>query len=313
MKTFSCLLLLLILFSGCNPRAYDIDACVTFEPPEAYIQSLPSSFEPLTPAELETDWGRELHIANQFGPDLDLYRAITGYKRALILIPKSQEERKNQIEYHILYSYFLAGKYQEVVDHFEKSQLAQVPQDFPAYRDMLVIIYFSYDKTGHPYRRDAILRFIHEYDQQLAEDLEMSLHISNGDLCAVMNQEHRFAQGYQDHFCHYQQNRLSVRKAQIFNAILPGAGYLYTGQRRTAITAFLLNAAFITATYELFHNGYPAAGVIVGSLEFGWYFGGINGAGLSAKYYNDQAYNCYAKEAMLDQRLFPILMLQRAF
>jgi len=313
MKSLLALLLLLFTFAGCNPRAYDIDACVTIEPTEDYIQSLPSSFNPLTPDELQTDWGRELHIANQFGPELDLYRAITGYKRALILIPEGQDERKNQIEYDILYSYFIAGKFQDAIHYFEKSRLAQVPQDFPAYRDMLVILYFSYDKVCNPYRRDAILRVIKSYDGQLAEDVEMSRAIGAGDLCGIFNQNHRFSEGYKKVFCQYHDKRLSVRKAQIYNAVIPGAGYLYTGQTRTAITAFLLNAAFITATYELFHNGYPAAGAIVASLEFGWYFGGINGAGLSAKYYNDQVYNCYAKEAMLDQQLFPVLMLQKAF
>ena len=306
-------LLLLLTLTGCNPRAYDIDACVTIDPTEDYIQSLPSSFEPLTSEEQETPWGRELLIANQFGPELDLYRAITGYKRALFLIPEGQEERKNQIEYDILYSYFIAGRYEEVVSHFEKSRLAHVPQNFPAYRDMLVIIYFSYDKTCNPYRRDAILHVITDYDSQLAEDLSMSRLIGKGDICGIQNLEHRLAEGYQDIFCKYQSRKLSVRKAQIYNALIPGAGYFYTGQTRTGITAFLLNAAFITATYELFHNGYPAAGAIVASLEFGWYFGGINGAGLSAKYYNDQLYNCYAKEVMLDQHLFPILMLQKAF
>jgi len=313
MKRIPCLFLLLLMLSGCNPRAYDIDACVTVETTEEYIQSLPSFFAPLTPEEQKTPWGRELYIANQFGPELDLYRAITGFKRALFLIPEEEVERRHQIEYDIFYSYFLAEKYCDAVSHFEHSQLAYVPQNFPAYRDMLVMLYVSYDRAGNPYRRDAILQVIAEYDPELAEDLQMSRSISTGDLCGALNCDHRFTEGYQAVFCQYEQEKLSVKKAQFYNAVLPGAGYLYTGQTRTALTAFILNAAFITATYELFHNGYPAAGAIVASLEFGWYFGGINGAGLSAKYYNDQLYNCYAKEIMLDQNLFPILMLQRAF
>ncbi len=313
MKQFVSFIVILWCACGCNPVAYDIDPSVTLEPTEGYIKSLPSSFPPLSSEEAATDWGRELLIANHFGPELDLYRAITGYKRALILIPQNDAERKHQIEYDILYSYFIAGKYHEAVTHFERSGLANVPSDFPAYRDMLVIIYFSYDRVGNPYRRDAILRFIIDYDRLLAEDLEVSRCIQEGDLCALYQVEHRYAEGYKKIFCQYQSQTLSVGKARLFNALLPGAGYFYTGQTRTALTAFLLNAAFITATYELFQNGYPAAGAIVASLEFGWYFGGINGAGLAAKYYNDRVYDCYAKEVMLDQNLFPLLMLQRAF
>lgn len=90
-------------------------------------------------------------------------------------------------------------------------------------------------------------------------------------------------------------------------------GYLYTGQKKTALTSFLLNGLFLAATVELFRNGYPVAGVLTASLEFGWYFGGINGAGLSAKYYNDQLYSSCMQEAMLTENLFPVFLLQKSF
>lgn len=305
-------LLLTTICIGCNPCAYKIDPCLSHELSEQEIQNFPSSFEPLSSEERQTEWGRELLIADQFGHELDLYRAITGYKRALVLIPKDHP-RRSQIEYDILYSYYIAGKYCEAIKAFEESSLPRISNDFPAFRDLLIILFFSYNKTNNPYRRDAILNLIRNLHPELAQDLDMSVAITTGNLNEVYTLEHRYKEGYRNHFCNFERQKLSVKKAQVFNALLPGAGYLYTGQKRTALTAFILNAAFITAAYELFNNGYPAAGVIVSSLEFGWYFGGINGAGLSAKYYNDQIYNCYAKEAMEDQRLFPALMLQKAF
>ena len=40
------------------------------------------------------------------------------------------------------------------------------------------------------------------------------------------------------------------------------------------------------------------AGIFTASLEAGWYLGGINGAGLSAKIYNDRLYSELGKEAL---------------
>ncbi len=307
--------LIFLIFVGCNPGTYQIEPKVEYIPPDHYIKSLPSAFEPLSSEDKETDWGRELLIADHFAPDLDLYRAITGYKRALILIPQGRLERRHQIEFDILLCYYFGSKYLEVIDTFEKGTLATVSRDFPPFRDLLIILYDSYGKTCNLWRQQTILKLIQEYDANLSSDLELSTALISADFCQFENfsSQHFRGEALKQRMQGFYQNKLSIRKAQLLNALLPGAGYYYTGQTRTAITAFILNAAFIAATYELFHNGYPAVGAITASLEFGWYFGGINGAGLSAKYYNEQLYNCYAKDFMLDHYLFPVLMINRSF
>ena len=45
----------------------------------------------------------------------------------------------------------------------------------------------------------------------------------------------------------------------------------------------------------------------------GWYFGGINGAGLAAQEYNERVYERLARDTMIENKLFPILMLEKAF
>lgn len=79
------------------------------------------------------------------------------------------------------------------------------------------------------------------------------------------------------------------------------------------MTSFIINALFAAATYQLIDRGYVAAGIIVGSLEMGWYIGGINGAGLEAKEYNQSLYNTCAKEVMIRNQLFPVLMFETTF
>lgn len=111
----------------------------------------------------------------------------------------------------------------------------------------------------------------------------------------------------------YDAKKKSPCKAQFANGILPGAGYLYVGQKQAALTSFLLNGLFIYAAVYFYTNGNVAAGVITTSFEMGWYFGGIYGAGEAAKYYNERLYERQAYPALSYNKLFPVLMLKYGF
>jgi len=104
----------------------------------------------------------------------------------------------------------------------------------------------------------------------------------------------------------------SVGTASLLSALIPGAGYAYVGQRQAALTAFVLNALFIAATWQFFQHGYIAAGVFTASLELGWYAGNIYGAGEAAHEYNARLWERLANPA-LEQGLYPALMLRWGF
>lgn len=111
----------------------------------------------------------------------------------------------------------------------------------------------------------------------------------------------------------YQKTKKSVLAAEVLNALLPGAGYFYVGQKQSAFTAFAINSLFIgTAAYFFKEKNIPAA-LLTLSFESGWYFGGILGAGEAAKTYNERLYEHHANPVMEEQRLFPILQLQYGF
>jgi TolA-binding protein len=80
----------------------------------------------------------------------------------------------------------------------------------------------------------------------------------------------------------------STRTAGILAGILPGAGHLYLGKPRHAITAFLLNGLFISGTVFAFLEGLEATGLILLYFETGWYLGNINSAVEGANDYNLQ-------------------------
>jgi TolA-binding protein len=80
----------------------------------------------------------------------------------------------------------------------------------------------------------------------------------------------------------------SPRVAGILAGILPGAGHLYLGKPRHAITAFLLNGLFITGAVYAILEGLEATAAILLFFETGWYLGNINSAVSGAREINLQ-------------------------
>ena len=101
--------------------------------------------------------------------------------------------------------------------------------------------------------------------------------------------------------------------AGFLNAVVPGLGYLYIGQKQSALTAFCLNSLFISTAGYFFYKGNIPAAVITLSFETGWYFGGILGAKEGATLYNERLFETKAHYEMRDHNLFPILMLRHGF
>lgn len=303
-----------LLIGGCHPHSEMLQPKIIYAPPQRLVDSLQSPFEPLTKEELSQDWGREMGVGIAFAKEMDLYRAITCFKTALFLIP-CENPRYLQIEYYILECYYFGRKYREVIDTFENGKLFNVPFDFPAFHDLVIILFDSYLQIDQPEKAYRILCMISSIDEATAKDLVLEATINEGKLCAIeeLSESHPKREEVCFFLEEYKLNTKSVRKAQILNAILPGAGYYYVGQKKSALTSFCINALFAAAAYEFFNRGYIAAGIITTSFEMGWYFGGINGAGLAAKEYNQQLYESFGKELLIQNRLFPVLMLQKSF
>lgn len=254
-----------------------------------------------------------MKIALVFAEERDFYRAITGFKRALILLPQDNLYRKLELEYDIVLSYYLAEKYDDALTAFENSCLkSHISATFPALHDLLVILYDSCKKSCDSEKSASILCWIEKIYPQTACRLKIAEAVETGHL-----KEAGSLPGAPPYFCNlyncYTKDLKSKRAAETLNAILPGAGYWYVGQKNTAITAIIVNALFIAAAYQFFHRGYNAAGIITASLEGGWYMGGIYGGGRAAAEYNEHKYEEYGKKALDESGLYPVLMLNYIF
>ena len=307
-------LLALLFLASCYRVPDQLDLRLSYQLQDQYFQRLTSSFPPLTEEERGTDWGKEYIIARAFASELDLYRAVSTFKRAQILI-FSAPERQLEIQYDILLCFFLGKRYDEAVEALEQSDLAHVDKTFPAYRDLLLVLYESYRELKREENQAKIVELLEKSFPDTSEELRVSLAIREGDLPTI----NAFASGFQspsylDNLVDcYATQKKSVARAQWLNALMPGAGYLYIGQRKSALTAFLLNGLFITAAVQLFLNDHLAAGIVTTGFEAGWYFGGIYGAGEEAKYYNERLYEKAASVVLNEHKLFPVLMLNHAF
>jgi tetratricopeptide (TPR) repeat protein len=308
-------LLFLIVAASCYRVPDRIDPCVNYQLQDLHFQKLHSAFPIFTLEERRSDWGKEYMIAQVFAEQLDLYRAVSTFKRAEILLPPQETARKLEIQYDILLCFFLGKKYDEAIEAFEHGELSHVDKSFPAYTDLLLILYECYGEMDNVEKQTRILELMASSYPETAEKVKLSRAIRGGDLSQVAS----FSEGFNgpcyldDLLGNYWQCKKSVAAAQALNAFIPGAGYLYIGQKKSAFTALVLNGLFITAACQFFLHGHVAAGIITTSFEAGWYFGGIYGAGEEAKYYNERLYERNASTTLNEHKLFPVLMMEHAF
>lgn len=309
-------IVLLISLTACQRCSDELDPVIRYDPPKAYIDHLPPALFPeLTEMDLRQTWGKEFYIGQVFAREYDFYRAITAFKRALILIPDEKIERRLQIEYEVVLCYYLANKYAEAIEAFESGRLFQITHEFPAFHEVSLILFDCYEKTQQPEKACAILNLINQVNPEEAQTLELGTALSHADFKAIQQLSFGLPSesAVQDFVCDFKKNSKSMQRAQFLNAVLPGAGYLYIGQSKSALTSFLLNGLFIAAAYQFFHRGDIAAGIITTSFELGWYLGGINGVGIEARQYNRYLYQTKAEQLMIKEGLFPVLLFQAAF
>jgi tetratricopeptide (TPR) repeat protein len=303
-------LFLCIVLCSCTKINDTVEHKLSQKVEKTYFDNLSTPFSELSQQERDSDWGKEYRIAKKFGEEFDLYRSVSTFKRAAALIDPN-EERALEITYYTVLSYYLGKRYQEAIDVFESSELSHVDESFAAFHDLLVVLYDAYLHTNEDKKQECIATILHKKFPHTHTNLITGTSLMHADLESLQALTHpsQPAQLYDE----FQKNKKSIRLAQGLNAVLPGAGYFYVGQKTSAMTAVFLNGLFISACYYFFSKGNLAAGLITASFEMGWYFGGIHGAGESAKYYNERLYHRQATSLLTEHQLFPILQLKYGF
>jgi tetratricopeptide (TPR) repeat protein len=95
-----------------------------------------------------------------------------------------------------------------------------------------------------------------------------------------------------------QVRRKSPVMAGALAALIPGAGHLYTGQKKQALFSFITNALLVFGTYEAFDKEVYTAGGFLSLFSLNYYSGNIFGAITSAHKYNRREKDERLRQAM---------------
>lgn len=276
--------------------------------------SYPQSLTKLSQEEINTDWAKEYRIGLFFAKAQDYQNAITTFKRALILSSENSS-RRIEIEYAILLSYYLDHQYREGIQFFETHSLLYATPSFKAYHDLMIILSHCYEITKEHKKADLILKRIEEISNIEAMQMKLTGAIIRRDIGAIEKASEKTP--YQNLIKTLTENFLKKKKseklAKWMNVFVPGLGYFYLGQKKTALTSFLINVLLIGGAVQLFVNHYYTLGSLTALLEIGWYAGGIFGAKHSTYLYNETLFTNYAEKIFYHESLSPESKLQYEF
>jgi len=303
----------LVIVTGCVHVPTQRPVPITTAHFPSDIARLPSPPPELTNEEKDSDWGIEYRIGKGFAREGDFYRALTCFHRARHLLSEAENaKRRANIVHAILLTYSLGNKHQEAVSLWEQERhhLEYVNQQL--IDDYVKILFECYTCIGNKLEANYLLESVPSDSplqcrlplyQAVAANDEKELLSLQGKAVKVGEQEDQTAQAITTW---YSRERKNPTTARTLNALLPGAGYCYVRQYKTAVTSLAINALFITAAVQLFAAKQQAAAIIAGSFEIGWYLGGVTGAGIAAELYNQRLREHVGKPFLEQYKLFPL-------
>jgi len=242
----------------------------------------------------------QLKIADAFMEESEYYRAVTEYKKFLILFPES--EKADYASFEIGMAYFKGEEYGAAARSF-----LAVHQKYPESGYAVQAVYLegsSQWKLKNYDRARVVLESLSEQHPE-SEYAPRSLVVS----CLVALDENkaevshqalkRFLDRYPGHPGEERVKEATVQLdryqelpekspvlAGIMSAILPGSGYIYAEHYGDGITAFIINGLFIAGTVTAINQENYALAGIVGGIGAPFYLGNIYGSANAAKKWN---------------------------
>jgi len=242
----------------------------------------------------------QLKIADAFMEEGEYYRAVTEYKRFLILFPNSEKanyatfriglahfkgeefgtatlsfsilrQKYPGSEYAVEASYLKGVSYWKLKNYIKAQETLETlvdehPTSEYAPRALLVICLAALDDDRPGPSRRALERVLDRYQQYPNREIVK-------EAAALIDR-------YREH------PQKSPVLAGILSALLPGSGYVYAERYGDGLTAFLINGLFIAGTVTAFHHENYAVGTIVGGVGLPFYLGNIYGSANAAKKWN---------------------------
>ncbi len=242
----------------------------------------------------------QLKIADTFMEETEYYRAVTEYKKYLILFPAS--DKCDYARFRIGTAYYNGEEYESAAKAFAQLRQSGSGESYSAgsfYFEAL-----SYWKLKR--LTEAMLTFrelaaTHPHSEfaPLALAASSLVALEKGDIAGSRADMTLFIERYPEHpgwghvlearsmlWDHESLPRKSSVLAAVLSAILPGSGYVYAGHSRDGITAFLINGLAAAGAATGFYQGNLAVSGIVAGVGLPFYLGNIYGSANAAKKWN---------------------------
>ncbi len=261
----------------------------------------------------------QLKIADAFMEEGEYYRAVTEYKKFLILFPDSGKADYASFEIGMAYfkgeeygaaarsflavrekypesryavqAGYLEGMSQWKMKNYDRARVAleslleQHPDSEYAPRSLAAICLAALDENKAEVCRQALMRFLDRYPGHPGEE-------NVREAAALIDRYQELPEK-------------SPVLAGVMSAILPGSGYIYAEHYGDGITAFLINGLFIAGTITAIHQENYAVAGIVGGVGVPFYLGNIYGSANAAKKWNLAARNEITRK--IQSTLAPLL------
>lgn len=252
---------------------------------------------------IEIDADSQLEFAEQYFSKGEYEKAVAEYERFIYFFP--EDERTEQTMYKIGMAYFESREFKAAINAFGKLMEAsnfefQVSNFKKQAYFMISESHLKLNETGLAVSnlRNLLMLANEANDADVRDEcahrigwiyLETGLWDKARAYFGQISPENRDKYHLEKLFVGLGERKAVKQKSpRIAGAlsIIPGAGYLYSGRYRDALTSFLVNSALMYATYEAFDNDSNALGCILSFVEIGFYSGNIYGSVNSAHKYN---------------------------
>lgn len=231
--------------------------------------------------------------------------AIQSFKRAEVAAPENLKEIRMAIQYAQLWVHYQNYHFEQAARYFEKGDLLFARESFPQFKELLLMMFESYERTQQFTKADHLLERIRKSYPNEVQQMLLSRALFRKDFKKI---EELSSDAPQHEFLTrlskgYQKKIKSPKLAKWLGILCPGAGYLYAGQTKSAMTSFLINGLLIAASSQLVVAHYYALGLLLATFEAGWYVGGILGGAEAAKSYNNQLYQDFESKVTFQEQI----------
>jgi tetratricopeptide (TPR) repeat protein len=218
-----CIGFVLLTSSGCqSTKGEQLD--VRFSQP-VDRKALTSFTPPSDYSALSEEAQKEVEIGNQLAREGDFYRAITSFKRAIIL-SKTSSLLLPDLQYNIGLCYHFGKQYNLALEYFVK--LEKQSPSWKPYADYLLTYYDCLLQLGEEEKAQQILQLLQKLNPARAEQISLLGYMQTGDLPLLFTSKDPSIASWAKELT---KKFKSPSKAQILNACLPGAGYFYLAKK----------------------------------------------------------------------------------